>query len=129
MLGLSAPNIERVVHFDLRDTGREKTHYRSGGPIAAFIVAALRIRRDNHQYGRDDETETDNGVSHMHDHAPGCIRPFTKTARVFGYQRLFQPLPNLARHPFPPRTNLTISNRIRAPMVASMMAEIVPEPR
>jgi hypothetical protein len=70
LLGLSAPNIERVVHFNLSNTGCEKTEYRSGGPIAAFVVAAVGIRRDNHQYGRGAETATDNGVSHIHDHTP-----------------------------------------------------------
>ena len=42
-----------------------------------------------------------------------------------GYQRL----PHLPRHPPPPRTSLMISNSISAPMVALMIAAIMPEPR
>src|ERR1700722_15566774 len=38
------------------------------------------------------------------------------------YQSRFQPLPNLARHPFPPRTNLMTSKSSRAPTVESMIA-------
>jgi hypothetical protein len=70
LLGLSVPNIEWVVHFNFRNARCEKTQYRSGGPIAALILAAVGIRRDNHQYGRGDETAADNGVSHVHDYTP-----------------------------------------------------------
>jgi hypothetical protein len=70
LLGLSAPNIERIVHFSFRNTWCEKTQYRSCGPIAAFILAAVGIRRDNHQYCRDDETAADDGISHIHDRTP-----------------------------------------------------------
>ena len=42
-----------------------------------------------------------------------------------GYQRLLQ----LPRHPPPPRTSLMISNNISAPMVALIIAAIMPEPR
>ena len=44
---------------------------------------------------------------------------------AIGYQRLLQ----LPRHPAPPRTSLMISNSISAPMVALMIAAIMPEPR
>ncbi len=57
LLGQSGPNIEWVIHFDLRNTRCEKAHYRSGRPIAAFIPAAAGICRDHHQYRRGDETE------------------------------------------------------------------------
>jgi hypothetical protein len=70
LLGVGAPNIERVVHFNLHNTGCEKTHYRSGGPIAAFVLAAVGIRGDNHQDGGGDKTATDHGVSHIHDRTP-----------------------------------------------------------
>ena len=50
----------------------------------------------------------------------------TDTAlQAAGYQRL----PHLPRHPPPPRTSLMISNSISAPMVALMIAAIMPEPR
>jgi hypothetical protein len=62
LLGKGRPNIQWVIHFDLRNTRCEKAHYRSSRPITAFILAAMGIRRDNHQYGRGDEAGTDNGV-------------------------------------------------------------------
>ena len=37
--------------------------------------------------------------------------------------------PQLVRHPPPPRTRLMTSNSNSAPMVALMIAEIMPEPR
>jgi hypothetical protein len=52
------------------------------------------------------------------------ISPSMRSQAV-GYQRLLQP----PRHPPPPRTSLMISNIISAPMVALMIAAIMPEPR
>jgi hypothetical protein len=63
-------DVEWVLHFNPVNTWYENTRYEMGGPIAAFILAAVRIRRDNHQYGRSDETATNNGVSHIHDRTP-----------------------------------------------------------
>ena len=73
LLGLSAPDVEWVVHFNFRNARPEKTHYRSGGPIAAFVLAAVGIRGDNHQDGGGDKTATDHGVSHIRDRTPFII--------------------------------------------------------
>ena len=45
------------------------------------------------------------------------------------YQRLPQFPPQLLCHPPPPRTSLMTSNSNNAPMVALMIAKIMPEPR
>ena len=50
-------------------------------------------------------------------------------AQAVPYQRLPQLLPQPPRHPPPPRTSLMMSNSISAPMVALMIAAIMPEPR
>jgi hypothetical protein len=55
-------NVEGIHHFDPVNTWYENTRYVSGGPVAAFTLAAVRIRIDNQQYSRADEAATSNGV-------------------------------------------------------------------
>ena len=62
LLGQGGPNVEWIIHLCLRNTRREEIHYRSGGPIAAFVPAAVGICRDDNQYCRGNETTTHNGV-------------------------------------------------------------------
>lgn len=54
--------------------------------------------------------------------------PTCSALQVVGYQRRPQ-FPQPPRHPPPPRTSLIISSSIRAPIVALMIAAIIPEPR
>jgi hypothetical protein len=39
LLGKSGADVEWVIHFDRHNTRCEKAHHRSGGPIAAFLLA------------------------------------------------------------------------------------------
>ena len=55
--------------------------------------------------------------------------PKTSSCQPSTNQRLPQFPPQLLCHPPPPRTSLTISNSNNAPMVALMVAEMMPEPR
>src|SRR5579863_2111616 len=41
LLGQGGPNVEWIIHLCLRNTRREEVHYRSGGPIAAFVPTAV----------------------------------------------------------------------------------------
>jgi hypothetical protein len=43
LLDRSGPDIERIINLGFRCTRYEKVRYRSGGPIAAFIGAPIRI--------------------------------------------------------------------------------------
>jgi hypothetical protein len=43
LLDQSGPDIERIIDLGFRCTRYEKVRYRSGGPIAAFIRAPIRI--------------------------------------------------------------------------------------
>jgi hypothetical protein len=70
LFGQGGSDVEGIIHFYPFNTWNKDAHDGSGRPIAAFILAAMRIGGDYHQYGCADETATDNGVSHLHDRTP-----------------------------------------------------------
>ena len=96
LVGQSSPNIERVIHLDLGNARREKTHYRSGGPIAAFPLAVVGICGHNHQYGCGDETAADHSVSHIHARSPAAAMPNQPAGHL-----ATRPTTALARGPSP----------------------------
>jgi hypothetical protein len=132
LLGQSGPNIEWVIHFDLRNTRCEKFITDRADELRHSCLAPVEFAETITNMAA--ATKQQPTMAHrtfmialLLDRAK--YRNKLTRRRFSGYQRFFQPLPNLARQPFPPRTSLTISNRITAPMVASMITEIVPDPR
>src|ERR1700730_18446866 len=88
-------------------------------PVTSTWATSLSMRRTR---GKQNQKAPARRLSRRSSSSP--ISP-SMSSQAVGYQRLLHP----PRHPPPPRTSLMISNNISAPMVALIIAAIMPEPR